>query len=108
MPTKVKDAARRVVRHVVTELERKLASPLRQAITGSLDHSTRNHRPRHAEIDWHRTIHANLRHYQPEYRTVIPATRIGFGRRTTALRDIILRCNASTFPPCSQSPLVRI
>ncbi len=90
MPAKVKDAARRVVRQVVTELERKLASPLRQAITGSLNRSTRNRRPRHAEIDWHRTIRANLRHYQPEYRTVIPAVRIGFGRRTAALRDIIL------------------
>jgi Mg-chelatase subunit ChlD len=90
MPAKVKEAARRVVRQVVAELERKLANPLRQAITGSLNRSVRNRRPRHAEIDWHRTIRANLRHYQPEYRTVIPATRIGFGRRTTALRDIIL------------------
>ncbi|MCB1919664.1 MAG: VWA domain-containing protein [Candidatus Competibacteraceae bacterium] len=90
MPTKVKDAARRVVRQVVAELERKLANPLRQAISGSLNRSVRNRRPRHAEIDWHRTIRANLRHYQPEYRTVIPATRIGFGRRNAALRDIIL------------------
>lgn len=95
MPAKVKDAARRVVRQVVTELERKLASPLRQAITGSLNRSTRNRRPRHAEIDWHRTIRANLRHYQPEYRTVIPAARIGFGRRTAALRDIILCADQS-------------
>jgi uncharacterized protein with von Willebrand factor type A (vWA) domain len=37
-----------------------------------------------------RTIRANLKHYQPEYKTIIPATRLGFGRRTTALRDIIL------------------
>lgn len=90
MPDKVRETARRVVRQVVAELERKLANPLRQAITGSLNRSVRNRRPRHQEIDWHRTIRANLRHYQPEYRTVIPATRIGFGRRTTALRDIIL------------------
>jgi len=90
MPAKVRETARLVVRKVVAELERKLANPLRQAISGSLNRSARNHRPRHSEIDWHRTIRANLRHYQPEYRTVIPATRIGFGRRTTALRDIIL------------------
>jgi Mg-chelatase subunit ChlD len=90
MPAKVRDTARLVVRQVVAELERKLANPLRQAITGSLNRSTRNRRPRHNEIDWDRTIRANLRHYQPAYRTVIPATRIGFGRRAAALRDIVL------------------
>jgi Mg-chelatase subunit ChlD len=90
MPAKVRETARRVVRQVVADLERKLANPLRQAIAGSLNRSTRNRRPRHRDIDWHRTIRANLRHYQPAYRTLIPATRIGFGRRATALRDIIL------------------
>jgi len=90
MPARVRETARRVVRQVVAELERRLANPLRQAIIGSLNRSTRNRHPRHREIDWHRTIRANLRHYQPAYRTVIPATRIGFGRRATALRDIIL------------------
>ena len=35
-------------------------------------------------------IRANLRHYQPAYRTIIPETRIGFGRKRAALRDIIL------------------
>jgi ferredoxin-NADP reductase len=25
-----------------------------------------------------RTIRANLKHYQPEYKTIIPATRLGF------------------------------
>jgi len=90
IPEKTKATARLVVRRVVEELERRLASPLRQAITGSLNRSSRNRRPRHNEIDWHRTIRANLKHYQPEYRTIVPETRIGFGRKTAALRDIIL------------------
>src|SRR5215510_12232889 len=90
MPNKTKDTARSVVRKVVDELERKLANPLRQAITGSLNRSVTNRRPRHNEIDWVRTIRANLKHYQPDYKTIIPETRLGFGRRTTALRDIIL------------------
>jgi hypothetical protein len=72
----------------VRELERKLASPLRQAVTGSLNRATRNRRPRHNEIDWLRTIRANLKHYQPEYGSVIPETRIGFGRKGQSLRDI--------------------
>jgi Mg-chelatase subunit ChlD len=90
IPEKTKATARLVVRRVVEQLERRLASPLRQAITGSLNRSTRNRRPRFNEIDWPRTIRANLKHYQPEYKTIIPETRHGFGRKTTALRDIIL------------------
>ena len=90
IPEKTKATARLVVRRVVEDLEKRLASPLRQAITGSLNRSARNRRPRHSEIDWHRTIRANLKHYQPQYRTIVPETRIGFGRKTSALRDIIL------------------
>jgi Mg-chelatase subunit ChlD len=90
MPSKTKDTARIVVRRVVEELQRKLENPLRQAIMGSLNRSQRNRRPRHHEIDWHRTIRANLKHYQPSYRAIIPETRIGYGRKRSALRDIIL------------------
>jgi Mg-chelatase subunit ChlD len=90
MPAKAKETARVVVRRCVEELERKLASPLRQAVIGSLNRSERNRRPRHKEIDWNRTIRANLKHYQPKYKTIIPETRIGFGRKRSALRDIIL------------------
>ena len=68
----------------------RLAEPLRQAVTGSLNRATRNRRPRHNEIDWNRTIRANLKHYQPEYRTIIPETRIGYGRKRSALREIVL------------------
>lgn len=90
MPAKAKDTARLVVRKVVDELEKKLAQPMRQAVLGSLNRSVRNRRPRHSEIDWHRTIRANLKHYQPQHKTIVPETRIGFGRRRSALRDIVL------------------
>lgn len=90
MPNKTRATARAVVSKVVRELEQKLASPLRQAVTGSLNRATRNRRPRHNEIDWLRTIRANLKHYQPEYGTIIPETRIGFGRKGQSLRDIVL------------------
>jgi Mg-chelatase subunit ChlD len=90
MPAKAKDTARLVVQRVVEELERKLAEPLRAAVMGSLNRSVRNRRPKHSEIDWHRTIRANLKHYQREHKTIIPETRIGFGRKKSALRDIVL------------------
>ncbi len=90
IPAKTKETARMVVRRVVEELERRLANPLRQAVAGSLNRASRNRRPRHNEIDWPRTIRANLKHYQPDHRTIIPETRIGYGRKRSALRDIIL------------------
>ncbi len=90
MPEKTKDTARKVVQKVVEELERKIANKLRQSITGSLNRAARNNRPRHNEIDWNRTIRANLKHYQPEYKTIVPERRIGFSRKSSSLRDIIL------------------
>jgi Mg-chelatase subunit ChlD len=90
MPQRAKETARQVVGQVVEELTRRLAAPLRQAVRGSLSRAARSSRPRHSEIDWHRTIRANLRHYQPAHRTVIPEQRLGYGRRRGSLRDIIL------------------
>jgi predicted metal-dependent peptidase len=90
LPNKTKDTARAVIQKVVDELKRKLEQPTRQAIIGSLNRASRNRRPRHNEIDWHRTIRANLRHYQPDYQTVIPETRIGYGRKRSSVRDIVL------------------
>ncbi|MBO9199326.1 MULTISPECIES: vWA domain-containing protein [Niastella] len=90
IPDKTKDTARQVVRKVVEELIRKLSQPTQQAIIGSLNRSTRNRRPRHNEINWHATIQKNLKHYQPDYKTIIPETRIGYGRKRTALKDVVL------------------
>lgn len=91
IPAKTRETARLVVRKVVDELMRKLEEPLRSAVSGALNRAVRNRRPRHAEIDWNRTIRANLRHWQEEYHTLVPETLIGFGRKArTPQREIIL------------------
>jgi Mg-chelatase subunit ChlD len=90
MPAKVKDTARIVVRKVVDELLQKLAEPMRSAVNGALNRGVRNNRPRLREIDWSRTIRANLKHYQPKQRTIIPERRIGFGRKRQSLKEIVL------------------
>jgi Mg-chelatase subunit ChlD len=90
MPQKAKDTARIIVQNVVSELEKKLAEKTRQAVTGSLNRAIRNRRPKHTEMDWNRTIRANLKHYQPDYKSIVPETRIGYGRKKSSLRDIIL------------------
>jgi Mg-chelatase subunit ChlD len=90
IPDKTKDTARLVVRKVVDQLLNKLAQPTQQAIIGSLARSVRNRRPRHHEINWPATIQKNLKHYQPAYKTIIPETKIGYGRKRNALKDVVL------------------
>jgi len=90
IPDKTKDTARQVVKKVVDELIKKLLQPTQQAILGSLNRAARNRRPKHNEINWHATIQKNLKHYQPDYKTIIPETRIGYGRKRSSLKDVVL------------------
>lgn len=91
IPAHSRETARAVVRTVVEELQRRLERRTRAAVSGALNRAARVERPRAADIDWDRTIRANLRHYQPEYRTIIPERLIGFGRRQSAVqRDVVL------------------
>ncbi len=90
IPAKSKAAARAVVNQVVEQLIRRLEQPMRQAVTGALNRAVRNRRPRLREIDWPRTIRANLKNYLPSHKTIVPETRIGYGRKRSSLRDVVL------------------
>jgi Mg-chelatase subunit ChlD len=92
MPEKSKRAARNVVAKVVSELERRVAQRTRTAISGALNRAAKISRPRHRDIDWDRTIRANLKHYQPEHRTIVPERLIGYGRRAQSVRRDIVLC----------------
>lgn len=96
IPAQTEETARQVVAQVVRDLLQRLEFPLRQAIAGSLNRAARTTRPkRPAEVNWQRTIHANLRHYQPEQQTVIPEKLVGYGRRRATLREVILCVDTS-------------
>lgn len=95
MPAKTRKTAREVVAKVVARLEKKLRNPLREAIEGSISRAVRNRRPRFTEIDWHKTIRLNLKHYQKEHKTIIPEQLIGHGRKGQALRNVILLIDQS-------------
>lgn len=96
IPNHTKETARAVVRSVVNELMKKLEEPMKSAVTGALNRAVRNRRPRLSEIDWNRTIQKNLRHYQKDYKTIIPEELIGFGRKSRRTqRDIILAIDQS-------------
>lgn len=99
MPETTKETARAVVRKVVEDLEKRLENRTRATLTGALDRSARISRPRHRDIDWNRTIRANLKNYlpvpagasAPPRGTIVPERLIGYGRASrSAKKDIVL------------------
>ena len=90
IPEKNRTLARQIVQKVVDELTQQLQAPTQQAVLGALNRAIRTRNPRYKEIDWHRTIQKNLKNYQPEYQSIIPEVRIGYGRKRKAVRDLIL------------------
>jgi Mg-chelatase subunit ChlD len=92
MPEKTKATARMVIQKVVNELMARLQHKTTEAIRGAVNKQKRTRRPRHNDIDWPRTIRANLRHFQPEYQSIVPETLVGYARKTRRadLEDIIL------------------
>jgi Mg-chelatase subunit ChlD len=90
IPKKTRETARRVVRKVVEDLERRLRNPMTEAVRGALSKATRTSRPRAGEIDWHRTIRKNLHNYLPDRGTLIVDRLVGYGRKRSSLRDIVL------------------
>ena len=92
MPEKARESARAVVRAVTRDLERRLSQRTRSAVTGALNRASRTNRPRRpADIDWDRTIRANLKHYLPEHRTIVPERLVGYARKQQAVaRDVVL------------------
>lgn len=96
LPDETRASARLVVAQVVADLERRLSARTRQAVDGALTRWQRTRRPRPADIDWPRTIEANLRHYIPERRTVVPERVVGGSRRRRGVaRDVIVAIDQS-------------
>jgi Mg-chelatase subunit ChlD len=96
MPQEVKATARHVVAGVVTEIERRVAQRTRTAVSGAVDRANRTRRPRPRDVDLGRTIAANLAHYLPEHRTVVPERLIGHARRQRSVaREVVLLVDQS-------------
>lgn len=96
MPEAARTAARQVVQKVVDEIERRIAEKTRSVVSSAINRSARTRRPRHSDIDWNRTIAANLKHYLPEYRTVVPHRLVGHGRHRTGVeREVIVAMDQS-------------
>jgi Mg-chelatase subunit ChlD len=96
MPETTKATARKVVARVVAEIERRIANRTQAAVSGALNRAARTRKPRPRDIDWNKTIAANLSRYQPAHRTVIPERLVGYGRRQQVMaRDLVLAIDQS-------------
>lgn len=92
LPPKVRESARVIIQKLVRELEEKLTNPTKQAVKGALSKAVRNNRPKLREIDWDKTIKTNMKHYQADYKTVIPERLIGNGRLGQSIKKHIILC----------------
>jgi hypothetical protein len=96
LPERTRQTAREVVGKVLAQLEERLAERTRTTVAGALHRADRTHRPRPRDIDWDRTIRANLRHYSPELGTIVPERLVGHSRRQEGVRrDVILAVDQS-------------
>ena len=90
LPARTRELARRLVRQIVDSLAAQLSIPLEKAV----EQAQRQARPRSprsaAEIDWPRTIRANLRHYQPDRQILLPVRLHGRSGRQTAWRQVVV------------------
>jgi len=96
LPDETRATARQVIAKVLADIEARLVDQTRQAVRGALARSARTSRPRPGDIDWNHTIAANLRHWLPEHRTVVPERLVGHGRRQRSLaKDVVIAVDQS-------------
>ncbi len=96
LPDETRATARQVIAKVLADIEARLVDQTRQAVRGALARSARTRRPRPGDIDWDHTIAANLQHWLPEYRTLVPERLIGHGRRQRSLaKDVVIAVDQS-------------
>lgn len=94
LPPASLEAARRYVHRVADALAADLRGPVDRELRGR-SRSRPTRRPRHREIDWRRTIAANLRTWDAARRVLVPERR--FGRRGAARRhqEVVLLVDQS-------------
>ncbi|MEL6282599.1 MAG: VWA domain-containing protein [Pseudomonadota bacterium] len=93
MPERTLEVARDVVAKLARELVDKLERRMADAVRGATDRRLRTFRPRPSEIDWDRTIRANLRNYQADFQTIVPERLVGFRRkqrRRVDMEEVVL------------------
>jgi Mg-chelatase subunit ChlD len=80
MQGEVLEVARKIVREVIEQLRRKLAKDVRQALWGRLNKQRRSRIKILRNLDWRRTIRANLKNYDRARKQVVLGSLHFFSR----------------------------
>jgi hypothetical protein len=72
IPDETKETARQVIRAVVEEIKKRMQAEIERAVRGALDRSRHQPLASLPNLDWKRTIGANLKNYIPARKTIIP------------------------------------
>lgn len=90
LPPEALISARILVQKLAKALEEKLKFQLINRVTGTRHSGKRTLNPKPKDVDWHKTIRANLKHYQPDLRSIIPVKMIGHPRSRKSARRIVI------------------
>ncbi len=88
----VLDEARRIIRHVVEEIRRRLANDIRRTLAGKLNRFQRSPLAVAQNFDWRGTVRENLKHYDRERGQIVIERARFFSRTERRLPWTIVLC----------------
>ena len=88
----VLDEARRIIRHVVEDIRRRLANDIRRTLAGKLNRFRRSPLAVAQNFDWRGTIRDNLKHYDRERGQMVIARARFFSRQERRLPWTVVLC----------------
>lgn len=83
IPKKSKENVRMFIRKIVEEINKLLEQDIRRAITAAVNKRKHSPIPSAAALDYKMTISRNLKHYNPELKTIVPEHFYFFDRTST-------------------------
>lgn len=83
IPARSKDSVREFIKKIVEQINKLLEQDIRRAVTAAINKRKHSPVPSAAALDFKMTITRNLKHYNPELKTVIPEHFYFFDRTST-------------------------
>lgn len=95
LPDTAKDRARQIIRRIAEQLMAKFQPELYTHIAGHIYSKQRQTNKKSHNPDWLKTITANLRHYQPDFNTIIPEKLITRKKLRKQIRSVCILIDQS-------------
>lgn len=83
IPKRSKESVRVFIRKIVVEINKLLEQDIRRSVTAAINRRKHSPIPSAAALDYKTTISRNLKHYNPELKTIVPEHFYFFDRTST-------------------------